>query len=140
MDAVASKFVFTPDQIENAIHDAVELTKWEGRQIIDSDVFHRACRSQLHHELDKRAQRIDAGGDWNRLILPDSSKDTLVEVCSHIKHKIRSWMSGDSNNTLIMERGWRFSLQVLLAQVRPLALVFLLRSLTLNFIRWTCRR
>lgn len=87
MEAVASKFVFTPDQIENAIHDAVELSKWEGREIIDSDIFHRACRSQLHHDLDKRAQRIEAGGDWNRLVLPDSSKDTLFEVCSHIKYK-----------------------------------------------------
>lgn len=87
LGSIASKFVFTPDQIENAVHDAIELTKWEGSEYIDSSIFHRACRSQLNHNLDKRAQRIDAGGDWDRLILPESSKDTLKEVCSHVKYK-----------------------------------------------------
>ncbi len=87
LGSVASKFVFTPDQIENAVHDAVELTKWEGNEFIDSATFHKACRSQLNHNLDKRAQRIDAGGDWKRLILPESSKDILREVCDHVKYK-----------------------------------------------------
>lgn len=87
LNSVASKFVFTPDQIENAVHDAIELSKWEGNAYIDSATMHKACRSQLNHNLDKRTQRIDAGGDWNRLILPGSSKDMLQEVCTHVKYK-----------------------------------------------------
>jgi len=87
LSAVASKFVFTPDQIENAVHDAVELSKWEGKSLIDSKTFHKACRSQLNHNLDKRAQFIESGGDWDRLILPEQSKDVLREVCTHVKYK-----------------------------------------------------
>lgn len=87
MNAVASKFVFTPDQIENAVHDAVELSKWQGLDYIDSKTFHKACRSQLNHSLDKRAQRIDSGGDWDKLVLPNGSKETLREVCNHVKFK-----------------------------------------------------
>jgi len=87
LNSVASKFVFTPDQIENAVHDAVELSKWEGLEIIDSHTIHTACRSQLNHNLDKRAQRIDGGGYWDKLILPESSKERLQEVCSHVKYK-----------------------------------------------------
>jgi len=85
--SVASKFKFTPEQIENAVHDASELSRWEGQNYIDSHMIHQACRSQLSHNLDKRAQRIDGGGNWDKLILPEQSKERLIEVCSHVKYK-----------------------------------------------------
>ena len=85
--AIASKFVFTPDQIANAAFDASELSRWHGEELIDSGMIHQACRSQLNHNLDKRAQRIEGGGNWDKLILPDSSKDNLQEVCLHVKYK-----------------------------------------------------
>ncbi len=87
LNSVSSKFVFTPDQITNAVHDAVELSKWNGLDYVDSHTMHVACRSQLNHNLDKRAQRIDGGGLWEKLILPDASKDRLIEVCNHVKYK-----------------------------------------------------
>ena len=87
LDSIASKFLFTPEQIENAVYDAVELTKWQNKDHIDSHTLHVACRSQLNHNLHERARRIESGGSWDQLILPKSSKKTLSEICSHVKYK-----------------------------------------------------
>ncbi len=87
LTSLSSKFLFTPDQIENAVQDAVELARLEGLEVIDSHTFHHACRNQLSHSLNKRAQRIDAGGSWDQLILPQGAIDVLSEICDHVKYK-----------------------------------------------------
>jgi hypothetical protein len=87
LTSLSSKFMFTPDQIENAVQDAVEMARLEGLDLIDSHTFHHACRNQLSHSLNKRAQRIDAGGSWDQLILPQSAIAVLTEICDHVKFK-----------------------------------------------------
>ncbi len=87
LTSISSKFQFTPDQIENAVQDAIELSRIEGKELIDSHTFHHACRNQLNHSLNKRAQRIDGGGSWKQLVLPESSIQVLNEICDHVKYK-----------------------------------------------------
>lgn len=54
-----------------------------------ADVLREACRSAGRAGLDELAQHIDAGADWQELILPDTQKDTLRQVVAHVRNRLK---------------------------------------------------
>ncbi len=46
-----------------------------------------ACRLQARPRLDNLAQRIDPAARWDDLVLPESQRETLREIVSHVRHR-----------------------------------------------------
>lgn len=86
---LASKFHFTPGQIQNAIATAKNMASWhlsENGQI-EIDVLYKACYAQVHHGLGKKAARIHPKYGWEDIILPDDQKNQLRNACNQMKYR-----------------------------------------------------
>jgi AAA+ superfamily predicted ATPase len=56
-------------------------------QIPMSDQLWRICRQQARPRLDELAQRIDAYGDWDDLVLPEKEHQVLRDITAHVKQR-----------------------------------------------------
>jgi ATPase family associated with various cellular activities (AAA) len=48
-----------------------------------------ACRSLARPKLDESAQRIVASAGWNDLVLPELEIQTLHQIASHVRHRMK---------------------------------------------------
>ncbi len=92
---LAGMFRFTPGQMRDALQDARALAKWrspESPLVNDADLY-QACRAQSNPKLAGLARRIEARYGWEDIVLPDSVKEQLRDVCDQARH--RSVVLGD---------------------------------------------
>lgn len=76
---------------------SAELRKYRGEenQISDNDEqqleseIWEACCKQTRPRLDDLAQRIEPVAVWDDIVLPDLQKNTLLEIASHVKQRIK---------------------------------------------------
>ncbi|WP_199728625.1 ATP-binding protein [Cohnella faecalis] len=88
---LASRFVFSPGQMSNAMRTARTLSEWrqeEGKSgpIRWSDMV-EACYKQLNHHLDAKAKRLTPKKRWEDLVLPEAQTKKLRHACNHIQYK-----------------------------------------------------
>lgn len=86
---LASKFRFTPGQIESALYTSEKLTEWNtyGKKMITKETLYRSCYLQVQHTLKKKATRIEPRYTWDDLILPDEEKMLLRHACNQITYR-----------------------------------------------------
>ena len=86
---IASKFRFTPGQIRNALTTAANMSGWNnpGHSHIDTEELYKACYSQGHHKLGKKAARIQPKYTWDDVILPLEQKTQLKNACNQVKYR-----------------------------------------------------
>ena len=89
LEALAAKFAMQPGQIAAAANEAAGLLRWEGRQTLDDNLLHQACRAQLSHSLGKKATLVKAKYTWEDLILPPEQKNRLKEACDQVAYQRR---------------------------------------------------
>ena len=53
----------------------------------------KICRLQARPRLDELAQRIDAYGDWDDLVLPEKEHQILRDITAHVKQRARVYES-----------------------------------------------
>jgi SpoVK/Ycf46/Vps4 family AAA+-type ATPase len=56
-------------------------------QIPMPDQLWSICRQQARPRLDELAQRIDAYGDWDDLVLPEKEHQVLRDITAHVKQR-----------------------------------------------------
>jgi AAA+ superfamily predicted ATPase len=89
--ALASKFRFTPGQIQDAVAAARNLARWrwpDGGQLTAEDL-RAACRAQADPRLNRLARKIQPIHTWNDLVLPDDALAQLGEMCQRVDHGYR---------------------------------------------------
>ncbi len=89
LEPLAVKFALQPGQIHTAAQQARREMVWEGKECLDTELLHRACRSQLSHRLGSMASKVNAQYTWEDLILPKDQKRRLQNACAQVEHRHR---------------------------------------------------
>ncbi len=84
---LASKFRFTPGQIQNAVRQAAGLCAISGRPALDPVTMHKCCYAQVVVRLDTLADKVKPAYAWDDLVLPASQLELLQEACAHVKFR-----------------------------------------------------
>ena len=88
---LASKFRFTPGQIQDAVAAAGNLARWHSpanRQLTAEDL-HAACRAQSDPKLNRLARKIRPIHTWNDIVLPADPLAQLGEMCQRVAQSYR---------------------------------------------------
>lgn len=85
--ALASKYRFSPKQIEKALMKARRAAALRGENgaVTLEDVY-EGCREQQGLGLGTLARRITPKYTWDDLVLPLDQKNQLLEICNHVKY------------------------------------------------------
>ncbi len=90
-EALASRFIFHPGQIEGALAAARAAAQWRstggGRELIGWGDLIQACYKQLNHNLGAKSKRLSPKHRWADLVLPEPQTRKLQHACSHIRYK-----------------------------------------------------
>jgi AAA+ superfamily predicted ATPase len=86
---VATKFRFTPGQIEDAAAAARNLALWRDPATGQPNLaeFYEACRQQSNRKLSALARKIKPNYTWDQIILPSDRIQQLREICNSVKHR-----------------------------------------------------
>lgn len=86
--SIATKFRFTPGQIEHALRSAKYVMNWESQatSITNAHII-QGCYRQIDHKLASKAKRLTPKYDWNDLILPKEEKEQLRHACNQVKYR-----------------------------------------------------
>ena len=89
LPGIATKFRFTPGQIEDAAATARNLACWrdpEAGQPTTTD-YYEACRLQSNRKLSSLARKIKPNYTWDQIILPADRVQQLREICNSMKYR-----------------------------------------------------
>lgn len=89
LDILASKFRFTPGQIQDALIAAQNLACWrstEDNKISSKDLY-TACRAQSNQKLRTLARKIESGYTWDDIVLPSDQLAQLREICNQVTYR-----------------------------------------------------
>ena len=89
VEELASKFRFSPRQVELACRQAVGLSRLDGRGTISSREMHQCCYRQVVHKLGDLATPVRPAFHWDDVVMPQEQKDLLRHACGHIKFRHR---------------------------------------------------
>lgn len=84
---LASKFTFTPAQINNTVIEAVMQSKLENREILDSAMLSTAAYNQVTSNLSDKATLIRKKHTWDELVLNLKEKEVLKQACNQIRYR-----------------------------------------------------
>jgi SpoVK/Ycf46/Vps4 family AAA+-type ATPase len=89
IDGLASKFRFTPGQIQAAIGAAStrEDLGSGGSPTVRIEDLHRSCREASNQRLLAYAQKIVLNYGWDDIALPPETSSQLREVCGLVRHR-----------------------------------------------------
>ncbi|WP_374729457.1 ATP-binding protein [Caballeronia calidae] len=107
---VATKFRFTPGQIEASMHTAASLAAWrdpEHARIASQDLYD-ACRAHSNRTLSTLAQKVTPRFGWNDIVLPADRIRQLREICNHIKYRNRVFNEWGFDAKLASSKGLSF--------------------------------
>jgi len=89
--ALASKFRFTPGQIQDAAAAARNLARWRSPEVgpLTAEDLHAACRAQSDPKLNRLARRIRPIHTSNDIVLPADPLAQLSEMCQRVAQSYR---------------------------------------------------
>lgn len=105
--ALASKFRFTPGQIEEAAIAAVNLAKWHASatEPIFSEALHATCRSLSNTRLSTLARKINPTYTRQDIVLPPDQMNQLLELCNQARHRHIVYGEWGFDHKLAMGKG-----------------------------------
>ena len=105
VEELASKFRFSPRQVELACRQAVGLTRLDGCSVIPSREMHQCCYRQVVHKLGDLASRVRPAFGWDDVVMPPEQKKLLQHACSHIKFQHRVYYDWGFDKKISYGRG-----------------------------------
>ena len=88
-DALASRFRFAADRIDESAALAVDRALWRGADQPTPADFFAAARSASGNSLDSLARKIEPRYSWEDLVLPADTLAQLREICQRVEHRHR---------------------------------------------------
>lgn len=114
LEGVATKFRFTPGQIDSSWRSAMSLAIWrakgtdDGSARITSQDLYDACRQNSNRALATLAQKITPRYAWDDIVLPADRVAQLREICNHIKYRNRVFNEWGFQQKLASSKGLTF--------------------------------
>ena len=105
VEELASKFRFSPRQVELACRQAVGLARLDGASAIPSREMHKCCYRQVVHKLGDLASRVRPAFGWDDVVMPEDQKRLLQHACSHIKFQHRVYYDWGFDKKITYGRG-----------------------------------
>ena len=89
--ALASKFRFTPGQIQDAAVATRNLARWRSPQLgqLTAEDLNAACRAQSDPKLNRLARKIRPAHIWKDIVLPADPLAQLGEMCQRVSQSYR---------------------------------------------------
>ncbi len=89
--ALASKFRFTPGQIQDALAAAGNLARWRSPELValTAEDVHAACRAQSDPKLNTLARKVRPIHSWKDIVLPTDALAQLAEMCQRVAQSYR---------------------------------------------------
>jgi hypothetical protein len=84
IDSLVDHFNLSTGAIQSA---TFQVRSKDRDQIPMTEQLWNICRQQARPRLDELAQRIDAYGDWNDLVLPEKEHQVLRDITAHVKQR-----------------------------------------------------
>ena len=105
VEELASKFRFSPRQVELACRQAVGLTRLDGQTVIPSRQMHQCCYRQVVHKLGDLATPVRPAFGWDDVVMPLDQKRLLQHACSHIRFQHRVYSDWGFDRKVTYGRG-----------------------------------
>jgi len=110
LTGIATKFKFTPGQIEASMRTAASLASWRDPQNarVSSQDLYDACRLNSNRTLATLAHKITPRFDWHDIVLPADRVAQLREICNHIKYRNQVFNDWGFDRKLAPSKGLTF--------------------------------
>ena len=105
VEELASKFRFSPRQVELACRQAAGLALLDGRADISSREMHQCCYHQVVHKLGDLATPVRPAFRWDDVVMPQDQKRLLQHACGHIKFRHRVYSEWGFSRKVTYGRG-----------------------------------
>lgn len=105
VEELASKFRFSPRQVELACRQAVGLAKLDGDGTVTSQRMHQCCYRQVVHKLGDLATPVRPAFGWDDVVMPLDQKRLLMHACGHIKFQHRVYSDWGFDRKITYGRG-----------------------------------
>ncbi|MBI1277540.1 MAG: AAA family ATPase [Anaerolineaceae bacterium] len=104
---LASKFSFTPGQIQNAALTARNLALWRdaNNPSVTIEDLYAACRQQSSQQLPALARKTKPHYHWNDIVLPDDQMQQLREICNYVRYRSQVYDEWGFDKKLSLGKG-----------------------------------
>lgn len=89
LEELATKFLFTPGKIKNALHQGRSLSAMDREILISRASMFKSCNSQMSHELTQKATRIAANFGWDDIVMNPDQRLALKNACDQLTFRKR---------------------------------------------------
>lgn len=86
-DRLSTQFRLTSSMIHAAVEDALTYVEAEVKNDSINELLWDACRRQAQPGLSELAQRIETLHSWDDIVLPESQKEMLRSIVTHIEQR-----------------------------------------------------
>ncbi|MCI8479008.1 MAG: ATP-binding protein [Oscillospiraceae bacterium] len=87
LSEMATKFLFTPGKIKNALHQSRSLAAMAKQEQVMRSVLFQSCYNQMSHELTKKATRIQANFGWDDIVMNPDQRLALKNACDQLIYR-----------------------------------------------------
>lgn len=87
LEELATKFLFTPGKIKNALHQGRSLSAMDREILISRASMFRSCNNQMSHELTQKATRIAANFGWDDIVMNPDQRLSLKNACDQLIYR-----------------------------------------------------
>lgn len=101
----ASKFVFNPKQIKNAVYDALAQKELNKKDVLDSLILSESAYNQITCDLSSKATLIRKKHSWDELVLNPKEKEILKQACDQIRYKHIVYDKWGMNKRILYGKG-----------------------------------
>lgn len=81
---LATKFLFTPGKIKNALHQGRSISAMAKEIVISRASMFQSCNSQMSHELTQKATRVAANFGWDDIVMNPDQRLALKNACDQL--------------------------------------------------------
>jgi SpoVK/Ycf46/Vps4 family AAA+-type ATPase len=106
IDSLVSHFNLSASTIQSSVSNAIRIMKATKKEKSDNsneltDIIWKTCLINTRPKLEALTQRIEPVADWEDLVLPPLKIETLKNIASHVKQRIKvyeDWGFGRKNS------------------------------------------
>lgn len=105
LEEMATKFLFTPGKIRNALHQGKSLAAMHREANIIRSTLFESCYNQMSHELTQKATKIKATYTWDDIVMSKDQRQSLEYACDQMRYRKRVYEEWDYNRKYPYGRG-----------------------------------
>ena len=84
---LATKFIFTPGKIKDALRQAKGLAAMNRFLDIPRSILFQSCNNQMSHELTQKATRVAANFGWDDIVMNPDQRLALKNACDQLIYR-----------------------------------------------------